>query len=78
MTVTLNLTPDLQERLQVRARTCGMSIEEYVVEQILRDVAEAASTKDRKSLPQLFAESPLKGLELDFERDADTGRPVAL
>ena len=33
---------------------------------------------DRKSLAQLFAESPFKGLDLDFERDADTGRPVEL
>lgn len=30
----------------------------------------------RKSLAQLFADSPFKGLDLKFERDADTGRPV--
>jgi len=34
--------------------------------------------RGRKSLAQLFAESPLKGLDLKFERDADTGRPVTL
>jgi putative addiction module CopG family antidote len=33
---------------------------------------------ERKSLAQLFAESPLKGLDLKFERDKDVGRPVAL
>jgi post-segregation antitoxin (ccd killing protein) len=32
----------------------------------------------RKSLAQLFAESPFKGLELDFERDRDTGRDIEL
>jgi regulator of replication initiation timing len=32
----------------------------------------------KKSLAQLFAESPFKGLDLDFERDADTGGPVEL
>jgi hypothetical protein len=32
----------------------------------------------RKSLAQLFAESPFKGLDLRFERDPDTGRPVKL
>ena len=32
----------------------------------------------RKSLAQLFAESPFKGLDLKFERDPDTGRPVTL
>ncbi len=29
----------------------------------------------RKSLAQLFAESPFKGLDLKLERDSDTGRP---
>ena len=29
-----------------------------------------------KSLAQLFAESPFKGLNLDFERDPDTGRSI--
>jgi putative addiction module CopG family antidote len=33
---------------------------------------------ERKSLVQLFAESPLKGLDLKFERDKDMGRPVGL
>jgi len=32
----------------------------------------------RKSLVALFAESPLKGLELDFSRNKSTGRPVDL
>ena len=32
----------------------------------------------RKSLVELFAESPLKGLNLDFSRNPSTGRPVDL
>jgi len=32
----------------------------------------------KKSLAQLFAESPLKGLDLDFSRSQDAGRPVEL
>ncbi len=32
----------------------------------------------RKSLAQLFAESPFKGLDLDFERDQDFGRDIEL
>jgi len=32
----------------------------------------------RKSLAQLFAESPFKGLDIDFERDPDYGRDVTL
>jgi hypothetical protein len=32
----------------------------------------------RKSLAQLFAESPFAGLDLDFERDRDLGRDIDL
>ena len=32
----------------------------------------------RKSLVELFAESPLKGLELDFSRNRSGARPVDL
>ncbi len=31
-----------------------------------------------KSIVQFFRESPLVGVELDLERDKDTGRDVAL
>jgi hypothetical protein len=32
----------------------------------------------RKSLAQLFADSPFKGLDIDFEREPDHGRDVTL
>jgi hypothetical protein len=32
----------------------------------------------RKSLAQLFADAPFKGLDLKSERDPDTGLPVSL
>lgn len=32
----------------------------------------------KKSLVELFTESPLKGLDLDFSRSKSTGRPVDL
>ena len=32
----------------------------------------------RKSLAQLFADSPFKGLDIDFERDPDYGRDATL
>ena len=33
--------------------------------------------QDRKSLARLFSESPLKGLDIEFERNQDSGRPVS-
>jgi len=47
----------------------------------LRDRLAAPPSKrpeGRKSLARLFAESPLKGLDLKFERDPDTGRTPQL
>ena len=56
------------------------------LETLIRDVVLTHSPnkvgskrpEGRKSLPQLFAESPLKGLDLEWERDPDIGRPVDL
>jgi antitoxin Phd len=41
---------------------------------------ERLTVKSRqpKSLVQFFRESPLVGVELDFERDQDSGRDIAL
>jgi hypothetical protein len=50
-----------------------MSLEEYVVEEMLRDAAGTGSPKERTNLPELIAASPLKGIDLEFESDADTG-----
>jgi prevent-host-death family protein len=38
----------------------------------------AVRARQPTSLVQFFRESPLVGLELDFERDQDTGRDVEL
>ncbi len=35
-------------------------------------------SRQPKSLVQFFRDSPLVGLELDFERDKDTGREIEL
>lgn len=38
----------------------------------------APATAPKKSLLQFFRDSPLVGLELEFERDKDTGRDITL
>ena len=37
-----------------------------------------ARSRQPKSLVQFFRQSPLVGLELDFERDRDTGRDIEI
>jgi hypothetical protein len=81
MTMTVELKPDVEAGLLAQARASGLSLEAYV-EKLLQERSRAESAPrrpaGRKSLAQLFAESPFKGLSLKLERDPDTGRPAEL
>jgi len=43
-----------------------------------RNPSTARRPAARKSLAQLFADSPFKGLDIDFEREPDCGHDVTL
>jgi hypothetical protein len=77
MTVKLDLTPEVEAGLLAQAHARGLSLEVYL-DQVLQNAAIPKRPAGRKSLAQLFAQSPFKGLDLKFERDPDTGRPVKL
>jgi hypothetical protein len=73
----VDLKPEIEAGLLAQARARGLSLEAYVRGRtgFSRPPGEVAS-RGRKSLARLFAESPLKGLNLAFERDQDQGRPL--
>jgi hypothetical protein len=75
--VKLELKPDVEAALLEQAHARGLSLEAYL-DQVLRDATSSRRPAGRKSLPELFAESPLKGLDLRFDRDPDVGRSVKL
>ena len=77
MTVKLELSLEIEAGLLEQAQGRGLSLEAYL-DQLLQKAATSTRPAGRKSLAQLFAESPLKGLDLKFERDPDAGRPVKL
>jgi len=77
MTLKLDIPKETEARLLAQAHTRGLSLEDYA-RQVLESAAVRKRPADRKSLAQLFAESPFRGLDLKFERDPDTGRPAAL
>jgi hypothetical protein len=78
MTLTLNIPKESEAGLIAQAHAHGLSLEEYAQQLLQNAAAPKRRPAGRKSLAQLFAESPFKGLDLNFERDPDTGRPVSL
>ena len=91
MSLTVELKPEVERVLAGQAAARGMDVLAYAAT-LLEQAAQAAESKSqdrstrperqrppgRKSLAELFAESPLKGLDLDFGRNRSTGRPVDL
>jgi len=78
-------SPEAEAIIRQRMSAGGFKDAEAVILHALKS-SPAAETPDaatrrpasRKSLAQLFADSPLKGLDIDFEREPDYGRHVAL
>jgi hypothetical protein len=90
--VTVHLKPD-QARIVGAAIQAGLirtpdDVVEVGVETIRRQLNAGAEVRPSdktlpvhrraKNLVELFAESPFKGLDLDFERDPDPGRSIEL
>ena len=78
MTITVNITPEVKAALTRQAAAQGREVESYtasLLEQAVRPAA-APPTPPAKDMVELFA--PLRGLNMDFERDRDTGRDINL
>ncbi len=78
MTVVLNLPAEIENRLQLKARASGMTVETYLEEIVKSTVSEreALNSRQRPSLAEIFAESPFKGLNMEFPRERDELRTL--
>jgi hypothetical protein len=84
MTITVEVSPEVQAELARQAASKGVEVTVYVAT-LLEKVTQPETPRpkyqrpvERKSLAQLSAESPFAGLDMDFERDPDFGRDVEL
>ena len=86
MTIEIH-RPELEALIRERMKSGSFQNVEDVLMQALKSSALPTETltkpkwrrpEGRKSLAQLFAESPFKGLDLDFARDPDHGRDLEL
>jgi hypothetical protein len=80
MTITLDIRPEVQDELARQAAAQGVAIGDYAAS-LLEEAANAVSAKTTdpataRDMVDLFA--PLRGLNLDFERDRDPGRDIQL
>ncbi len=81
MTITLN---EEQSRLLSEVVKAGVARSpEEAVDQAVRALHSSTTSKKPvhqqvDNLADLFARSPFRGLDMDFERDKDTGRDIAL
>ena len=78
MTITLDIKPEVEAELAAQAAARGMDVKEYAAS-LLEEAAHASDgSKPTKNLVEFLRESPLVGVELNLERDKDTGRDVEL
>jgi hypothetical protein len=80
MTITLDIKPETEAELARQAASRGLGIGVYAAT-LLEEAAHTSSFKSSaqanandNDMVELFA--PLRGLNLDFERDRDSGRDI--
>lgn len=78
MTITLDIRPEIQAELARQAAAQGQAIESYAAALLEEAVHLPAVFPEpvAKDMVELFA--PLRGLNIDFERDRDAGRDIQL
>ena len=84
MTIEIH-SPEVEAIIHRRMMAGGFKDAEDVIIQALKSSsspetppASPRRPAGRKSLAQLFADSPFEGLDIDFEREPDYGRDVEL
>ena len=78
MSIIVDISPEVKAALARQAAAEGREVESYAASLLEQAVHPAAAhpTVPAKDMVELFA--PLRGLNLDFERDRDTGRDINL
>ena len=79
--MTIELKPEDEKLIEEKLRSGAFHSVEEVIHRalVLLPTPDPVSERmPKKNLVELFAESPLKGLDLNLERDPDYGRDIEL
>jgi hypothetical protein len=77
MTLTIEIKPEIEAELAAQAAARGMDVRAYAA-QLLETAAHADEQSTSKNFVEFLRQSPLVGVELNLERDKDTGRDIDL
>jgi len=78
MTITVGIAPEVEAALARQAAALGRPVEAYAAS-LLEEAVQLPAARPvpaAKDMLELFA--PLRGLNLNFERERDTGRDIDL
>ncbi|HTX34833.1 MAG TPA: hypothetical protein VME43_07425 [Bryobacteraceae bacterium] len=75
MTITVEISPEVQAELARQAAAHGQAVETYAAS-LIEEATRPRMPKPAEDMVELFA--PLRGLNIDFERDRDPGRDIRL
>lgn len=75
MTITVEISPEVQAELARQAAAHGQAVEAYAAN-LIEEATRPKTPEPAKDMVELFA--PLRGLNIDFERDRDPGRDIRL
>ena len=74
--MTIELKPEQERIIQAEIQSGHFRNVDEVLDHALAALSEKA--RQPKSLVQFFRDSPFVGMEMKFERSADTGRKIEL
>ena len=78
MTITIEVKPEVEAELAAQAAKRGIDVQAYAAN-ILEEAAQSSTHHaGGENLVEFFRNSPLVGVELNLERDKDTGRDIDL
>jgi hypothetical protein len=75
MTITVDIRPEVEAELARRAALGGRPVE-AIAATLLEEAVYLQCAPAARNMVELFA--PLRGLNLNFERDRDPGRDIEL
>ena len=78
MTITVVIKPEFEAELAAQAAARGMDVGTYAASLLEQAAQPKENSAGKKSFLEFLRDSPLVGLELDLERDKDTGRDIEL